>query len=81
MAKELESGGVKVLYAVNMFGAGVNRRELFSYLRPSRKAIIERIPAEELQEAEYGCRNPFQAPGAKRAMTGAIEAALALALD
>ena len=80
MIKELESGGVKVLYAVNMLSRGVNRKELFNYLRPRERTAIECVPAEELQEAEYNCRNPFQMPGVKKAMTGAIEAALALAL-
>jgi hypothetical protein len=79
MMKELESGGVKALYVVNMFGKGVNRKELFSYLRPRARAAMDCVPVDELHEAEYNCRNPFQMPGVKKAATGAIEAALTLA--
>jgi hypothetical protein len=77
MAKELESCGAKVLYVINMFGRGVNKRELYNYLKPKEKAVVELMCADEIYEAEYNCKNPFQMPSVKKAVSGAIEAALA----
>jgi hypothetical protein len=79
MIKELESASHSVLYVINKFGRGVNKRELYNYLKPRRKAVIGLIDRDELYEAEYTCKNPYQMPAVKRATTAAIEAALSAA--
>ncbi|MDR1134654.1 MAG: hypothetical protein LBL49_00520 [Clostridiales Family XIII bacterium] len=78
LVKELEHAGIKVLYVVNMFQRGVNRKELLNFLKPARKATIGYIPADAIYEAEYNCKNPFQMPAVKEAVTPAIETALEL---
>jgi hypothetical protein len=79
MIKELEAASLRVLYVINKLGKGVNKRELFDYLKPRRKAVIGHIDQDELHEAEYNCKNPYQMPAVKRAATAAIEAALSAA--
>jgi hypothetical protein len=79
MIKELEVASHNVLYVINKFGRGVNKRELYAYLRPRQKAVIGLIDPEELCEAEYNCKNPYQMPAVKRAATPAIETALSAA--
>jgi hypothetical protein len=61
---------------INKFGKGVNKRELYDYLKPGRKTVIEFIDPDELYEAEYTCKNPYQMPAVKRAVTRTIETAL-----
>jgi hypothetical protein len=77
--KELEAASKSVLYVINKFGKGVNKRELYDYLRPRRKAVIGFIDPDELYEAEYNCKNPYGMPAVKQAATSAIEAALSAA--
>ena len=77
--KELEAASNSVLYVINKFGKSVNKRELYDYLKPKRKATIGIIDADELCEAEYNCKNPYGMPAVKRAATAAIEAALSAA--
>ncbi|MDR2295228.1 MAG: hypothetical protein LBD95_00365 [Clostridiales Family XIII bacterium] len=77
--KELEAASHSVLYVINKFGKGVNKRELYDYLKPKRKAAIGIIDADALCEAEYGCKNPYGMPAVKRAVTAATEAALSAA--
>jgi hypothetical protein len=77
--KELEAASHSVLYVINKFGKGVNKRELYDYLKPKRKAAIGVIDADALYEAEYNCKNPYGMPAVKRAVTPAIEAALSAA--
>jgi hypothetical protein len=79
MIKELESASHNVLYVINKFGRGVNKRELYTYIKPRRKAVIGLIDPNELCEAEYGCKNPYQMPAVKQAVTAAAEAALSAA--
>jgi hypothetical protein len=79
MLKELESDSHNVLYAINKFGNGVNKRELYNYLKPRRKTAVGRIDPDELCEAEYGCKNPYQMQGVKKAAGAAVEAALSAA--
>jgi hypothetical protein len=81
MIKEMETRGGHVLYVINMYGRGVNKRELYNYLRPGGRVVIGRAPAEEICEAEYNCKNPFQMPGVKRETTAAIEKVLACCGD
>ncbi|MDR0570827.1 MAG: hypothetical protein LBG71_06385 [Clostridiales Family XIII bacterium] len=76
MLKEMEMGGHRVLYAVNMFCKGVNRKELMGFLRPRACCHVPEIPLVELLEAEYNCKNPYQAAGVKAAMTDMIEIVL-----
>jgi hypothetical protein len=76
MIKELESSSHSVIYVINKFGKGVNKRELYDYLKPRRKTVIGLIDPDELCEAEYSCKNPYQMPGVKRAVTATIETAL-----
>jgi hypothetical protein len=59
-----------------MFGKGVNRKELLTYLRPKEYITIPVISQIELLEAEYNCMNPFQCQGAKDGFTRIIETAL-----
>jgi hypothetical protein len=75
--KEVETESRNVFYVVNKYGRGVNKRELYKYLKPRDKAIVGHIAADALYEAEYHCKNPFQMPDVKRAVTDAIEAVLA----
>ncbi|MDR2771393.1 MAG: hypothetical protein LBB57_05100 [Clostridiales Family XIII bacterium] len=77
--KELEAASHSVFYVINKFGKGVNKRELYDYLKPRRKAVIGHIDPDELHEAEYNCKNPYGMPAVKRAATAAIEAALSAA--
>jgi hypothetical protein len=77
--KELEAASHKVLYVINKFGRGVNKRELYDYLKPRQKAVIGLIDPDELYEAEYNCKNPYGMPAVKRAATAAIETALSAA--
>jgi hypothetical protein len=77
--KELEAASCKVLYVINKLGKGVNKKELYDYLKPRRKAVIGLIDPDELHEAEYTCKNPYQMPSVKQAVTAAIEAALSAA--
>jgi hypothetical protein len=79
MIKELEAASCNVLYVINKLGKGVNKKELYDYLKPRRKAVIGLIDSDELHEAEYNCKNPYQMPAVKRAATAAIEAALSAA--
>jgi hypothetical protein len=79
MIKELEAASHDVLYVINKFGKGVNKRELYNYLKPRRKTEIEFIDPDELYEAEYTCKNPYQMPAVKRAVTRATETALSAA--
>ncbi|MDR2133316.1 MAG: hypothetical protein LBP30_08270 [Clostridiales Family XIII bacterium] len=79
MLKELEAASHSVLYVINKFGKGVNKRELYDYLKPRRKTVIGLIDPDELCEAEYNCKNPYAMPAVKRAATAAIETVLAAA--
>jgi hypothetical protein len=76
MIKELEAASHNVLYVINKFGKGVNKRELYNYLKPGRKTEIEFIDPDVLYEAEYTCKNPYQMPAVKLAVTRATETAL-----
>jgi hypothetical protein len=77
--KELEAASHNVLYVINKFGRGVNKRELYDYLKPRRKAVIGHIDPDELLEAEYNCKNPYRMPAVKQAVAAATEAALSAA--
>jgi hypothetical protein len=79
MIKELEAASHSVLYVINKLGKGVNKKELYDYLKPRRKVVIDPIDHGELTEAEYNCKNPYQMPAVKRAATAAIEATLSAA--
>jgi hypothetical protein len=74
--KELEADSQSVFYIINMFGRGVNKRELYDYLKPRDRVIVGQIPADELYEAEFNCKNPYQMPGVRKALGGAMEAVL-----
>jgi hypothetical protein len=76
LIKELEAGGQSVFYLINKFGRGVNKRELYNYLKPRDKAAVGQLPADELCEAEFTCKNPYQMPGVKRELAGVMEALL-----
>jgi hypothetical protein len=77
--KELEAASHSVLYVINKFGKGVNKRELYDYLKPRRKALIAHIDPDELHEAEYNCKNPYGMPAVKRAVAAATGTALSAA--
>ncbi|MDR3296176.1 MAG: hypothetical protein LBT26_10190 [Clostridiales Family XIII bacterium] len=76
MIKEMETAAQDVLYVVNMYGRGVNKKELYDYLKPRERVTIGLAPADELYEAEFNCKNPYQMAGVKAAASAAIEAIL-----
>ncbi|MDR0425057.1 MAG: hypothetical protein LBH39_06395 [Clostridiales Family XIII bacterium] len=78
LIKELEHAGANVLYVINKFQRGVNRKEVLGFLKPARKALIGHIAADAIYEAEYGCKNPFQMAQVKEAVAPAIETALGM---
>ena len=58
LIKSLEEKGKEVYYFINKFNAGVNKRELFDYLKIKADLIIPQIPLEEFYKIQYNLDFP-----------------------
>ena len=63
--KDMEQNGVAVVYVINKFNKGVNRRQMLEYLNIKKPIIIPLIKAELLYTAEYNCKIPYPMNEAK----------------
>lgn len=57
--KRLEAEGRPVVYLINRFNTGVNKREMLSFLKVKKPMLIPIVSLEELYQAEYNCKNPY----------------------
>ena len=56
--KKLEANGKKLVWVINKYNAGINKRELAGFLRLRETAQFPLIPGELIYGAEYTCRLP-----------------------
>lgn len=60
-----ELGGRRLLWIINKYNDGVNRKLLKSFLKIKNPVMIPLIPAEWFYVAQYQCRLPFEQPEIK----------------
>lgn len=58
-ARALEEKGKKVLWVVNKYNDGINKKECLEYLRIRHYVKIPLIPQEKFYTSEYNCRLPY----------------------
>jgi len=71
--KRLEYKGKKVVWIINKYNSGINKRELLSYLKLKDFYKIPFISADNFYSAEYNCKIPYEVKGVKEAMKETIE--------
>ena len=60
MMKRLENRGAKVIWAVNKYSEGINRRALFGFLKIKKYVAVPLADPAEFYTAEYNCRLPLR---------------------
>lgn len=58
-------GAGTVIYIINKFNEGVNRRQMLSYLRIRKPVILPLVRADLIYTAEYNCKIPYSLSEAK----------------
>jgi len=61
--KHLEFKGKKVIWLVNKYNAGINKRDLISFLKIKRYYTIPFISADNFYSAEFNCKIPYEVKG------------------
>ena len=68
----LKLSELPILYVVNKYNKGVNRRQLLSYLKLKKLKYIPMIDYKAIYGAEYTCRTAYDIPHAKNALMGPL---------
>ncbi len=78
--KEYEANGGNVIYVVNKFNRGVNRRQMLDFLKLKNHIVLPLVPTETIYTAEYNCKIPYTLNEIKSLMQKPMEE-IALALN
>jgi len=72
--KDLKNKGSvpEFVFVINKMNGGVNRKEVFSYLKLRNYVEIPMIEAEILYEAEYRCKVPIAISGARKKLSNSF---------
>ncbi|NLY71293.1 MAG: hypothetical protein GX076_06410 [Clostridiales bacterium] len=65
---ELKLSELPLIYVVNKYNKGVNRRQLLSYLKLKNLKYIPMIDYKAIYGAEYTCRTPYDIPEVKKVL-------------
>lgn len=58
--KDMEQNGeAAVIYVINKFNIGVNRRQMLNYLNIKKPVMIPLVKSEPIYTAEYNCKIPY----------------------
>lgn len=57
--KALETGGREIVYVINKFNRGVNKRQMLDFLNVKKPVMIPLINPESIYTAEYNCKIPY----------------------
>ncbi|MBR0598931.1 hypothetical protein [Sinanaerobacter chloroacetimidivorans] len=57
--KSVESRCQNVIYIINKYNRGINRREMMDFLRLRRPIFLPMVAAENIYTAEYICKIPY----------------------
>ena len=71
--KKLEAAGKRLIWLVNKYNSGINKRELAAFLRLRETAQFPLIPGEILCNAEYTCRLPCSIREVNELLRGEVE--------
>ena len=61
--KRLEYKGKKVVWLINKFNPGINKRELLNFLKIKEHYKLPFIAAEHFYSAEFNCKTPYEIKG------------------
>lgn len=64
--KKLEEKDRPVVYLINKFNSGVNKREMLSFLKVKKPTLFPIVSLEDLYQAEYNCKNPYSSAEVKK---------------
>lgn len=73
LMKEQQMKGKNVIWVVNKYNEGVNKREFNDFVRLKQLIKIPVIPQEYLYEAEYNCRIPYTLKNIKNIMESPLK--------
>lgn len=65
LIKKCQLSGQKIVWAVNKYNAGINKREFSDFVKLKQFIKIPLIPQEEIYLAEYNCRLPYSVKSVK----------------
>lgn len=65
---KLRVKNLPLIYVVNRYNDGVNRREMVNFLSLCKLIYLPALPAKEIYKAEYLCRCAFDMPLAAKAL-------------
>lgn len=71
--KALEARERPVIYLINKYNSGINKKEMLSFLKVKKPVFTPVIPWEELYRAEYNCKNPYSSVEVKKIMEKPVE--------
>jgi len=58
--KRLEHNGKKVIWVVNKFNAGINKRDMQNFLKLKEYYKIPAIESSDFYNAQYNCKLPYE---------------------
>ncbi len=58
-ARALEEKGKKIIWIINKYNDGINKKECLAYLRIKTYGVIPLIQQEKFYTSEYNCRLPY----------------------
>lgn len=63
--KRMEFKGKKIIWLINKYNSGINKRDLLNFLKIKEYYKIPFIAADNFYSAEYNCKIPCETPGAR----------------
>ena len=71
--KRLEHRGMKVIWLVNKFNPGINKKDMQDFLKLKEFCKIPFIPESNFYSAEYNCKIPYDLADIRREMKETLE--------
>ncbi|MBN7772879.1 hypothetical protein [Clostridium aminobutyricum] len=71
--KNLEMKGQKIIWLVNKYNEGVNKREFNTFIKVKNYIIVPMVQQQSFYLAEYNCRIPYSVKSIAEVMTEPLE--------
>jgi len=71
--KRIEYRGKKIVWVINKFNSGINKRDMHSFLKLKDYYKIPALEAEDFYSAEYNCKVPYEMSNIRDKMKDTIE--------